>query len=112
MSENLRENKPIEVTDESFAEFVAMNPVAVVDCWAAWCHPCRILSPVIDKLAEEFKGIKFAKLNIDMNPKTPMQYGVMSIPTLLYFKGGKLMDRTVGALPKEAIKNRLNKLVM
>jgi thioredoxin 1 len=103
-------SKPVEVTDASFDKFVKENPKVVVDCWAAWCAPCRMLSPVIDKLAEEKPDIKFAKLNVDRNRKIPMKYGIMSIPTLLYFKDGALVEKTLGALPKIAIEARLAKL--
>jgi thioredoxin 1 len=103
-------SKPIEITDATFDQFVRENPKVVVDCWAAWCAPCRMLSPVIDKLAEEKPEIKFAKLNVDRNRAVPMKYGIMSIPTLLYFKDGVLVEKTLGALPKTAIEARLTKL--
>jgi thioredoxin 1 len=103
-------SKPVEVTDKTFDDFVKNNPKVVVDCWAAWCAPCRMLAPIIDALAEEEKDIKFAKLNVDQNRSIPMRYGIMSIPTLLYFKNGVLVDKTLGALPKTAIESRLTKL--
>ncbi|HUS78073.1 MAG TPA: thioredoxin [Patescibacteria group bacterium] len=98
------------VTDDSFEEFVQNNPQVVVDCWAAWCGPCRFLSPVIEEMSEENADVKFGKLDVDRNAKIPMKYGIMSIPTLLYFKDGKLVDKTVGALPKAAIENRLDRI--
>ncbi|MFB0558464.1 MAG: thioredoxin [Candidatus Bathyarchaeia archaeon] len=101
-----------EVTDETFADFVQVNTIAIVDCWAAWCTPCRFLSPVIEDLAKEHKNVAFGKLNVDENPATPMRFGVMIIPTLLYFKGGMLIDKTVGALPKGAIEKRLEKILV
>jgi thioredoxin 1 len=100
-----------DVTDGSFEEFIQSNKIAVIDCWAAWCMPCRMLSPVIEELAQEQKGVTFGKLNVDHNRATPMKFGVMSIPTLLYFKNGQLVDKTIGALPKTAIKNRLEKII-
>ena len=103
-------SKPIEITDATFDEFVKENPKVVVDCWAAWCAPCRMLAPVIDALASEKTEIKFAKLNVDKNRSIPMKYGIMSIPTLLYFKDGVLVDKTLGALPKAAIEARLERL--
>ena len=103
-------SKPVEVTDASFDEFVKDNPKVVVDCWAAWCAPCRMLTPIIDELAEEKADIKFAKLDVDKNRAVPARYGIMSIPTLLYFKDGKLVDKTLGALPKQAIESRLANL--
>ena len=99
-----------DVTDQTFQEFVAGSKVAVVDCWAAWCGPCRFLSPIIDELAEENKDIAFAKLNVDSNNAVPMKYGIMSIPTLLYFKDGELVDKTVGVLPKRALQERIEKI--
>lgn len=103
-------SKPVEVTDANFDEFVKNNPKVVVDCWAAWCAPCRMLGPIIDELAEEKTDVKFAKLDVDKNRAVPSKYGIMSIPTLLYFKGGQLVDKTLGALPKQAIESRLSNL--
>ena len=99
-----------DVTDDMFEEFIQSNEIAVVDCWAAWCGPCRMLSPVIEELAKENDGVSFGKLNVDQNRATPMRYGIMSIPTLLYFKDGQLVDKTIGALPKAAIENRLERI--
>jgi thioredoxin 1 len=99
------------VTDGTFEEFIKSNDVAVIDCWAAWCGPCRMLSPVIEELASENSDVAFGKLNVDENRATPMKYGIMSIPTLLYFKNGQLVDKTIGALPKPAIENRLERIL-
>jgi thioredoxin 1 len=107
----MAEHKTVEVTDASFDEFVAKNKFAVIDCWAAWCGPCNMLSPVIEQLAGEKPNITFAKLNVDQNRSIPMRYGIMSIPTLLYFKDGKLADKTLGALPKKMLEGRLEKLI-
>jgi thioredoxin 1 len=103
-------SKPVEVTDANFDEFVKKNQKVVVDCWAAWCAPCRMLAPTIDALAKEKPNVKFAKLDVDKNRAIPSRYGIMSIPTLLYFKDGELVDKTLGALPKTAIEARLTKL--
>jgi thioredoxin 1 len=103
-------SKPVEVTDADFDEFVKNNPKVVVDCWAAWCAPCRMLAPTIDELASEKPDVKFAKLDVDKNRAVPTKYGIMSIPTLLYFKDGKLVDKSLGALPKTAIESKLVKL--
>lgn len=103
-------SKPVEVTDASFDEFVKNNPKVVVDCWAAWCAPCRMLTPIINELAEERTDVKFAKLDVDKNRAVPSKYGIMSIPTILYFKDGQLVDKTLGALPKQAIESRLANL--
>ena len=103
-------SKPVEITDATFDKFIKENPKVVIDCWAAWCAPCRMLTPIIDSLAAEKTDIKFAKLNVDHNRAVPMKYGIMSIPTLLYFKDGVLVEKTLGALPKTAIETRLAKL--
>jgi thioredoxin len=103
--------KPIKVTDASFARDVlaasAGRPV-LLDCWAEWCGPCRMIAPSLDALAAESQGrYTIAKLNVDENPRTSAQFGVRSIPTLLIFKGGQLAERIVGAQPKQAIAARL-----
>ncbi len=103
-------SKPIEITDETLDEFVKTHEKAVVDCWAAWCAPCRMLAPIIDELAQEKTDVKFGKLNVDQNRATAMRFGIMSIPTLLYFKNGVLVDKTLGALPKAVIESRLERL--
>ncbi|MBS7638437.1 thioredoxin [Candidatus Bathyarchaeota archaeon] len=98
------------LTDSTLEEFINRNQAAVVDCWAAWCPPCRALSPIIEELAKEHRDIAFGKLNVDENPQTPRFYGIMAIPTLLYFKGGRLIDRTTGLLPKGTLEERLRRL--
>jgi len=97
-------NKPVELTDSNFYEVVKSGGLVVVDCWAAWCAPCRIVSPIIDELAKDYAGkILFGKLNVDSNPRIPAEYQIMSIPTLLIFKDGKLVDRIIGARPRRAL---------
>lgn len=86
--------------------------MAVVDCWATWCAPCRFLSPVIEQLAEERKDVAFGKLDVDQNKLVAIKYGIMSVPTLLYFKNGKLVNRTVGALPKQQIEDQISKMTV
>ncbi|MCW4051368.1 MAG: thioredoxin [Candidatus Bathyarchaeota archaeon] len=100
-------SKTVEVNDTTFDDFVKNNPKVVVDCWAAWCGPCRMLTPIIEELSEERDDVAFGKLNVDQNRNVPMKYGIMSIPTLLYFKNGELVDKTLGALPKTVIESRL-----
>jgi thioredoxin 2 len=104
--------KPMTVTDATFATEVERSPLpVVVDVWAAWCGPCRIIAPVIDELAGSMAGrVRFAKLNIDENPATASRFGVRSIPTLLVFKGGREVDRIVGVQPKAEIARRLERL--
>jgi thioredoxin 1 len=95
---------PLEVTDAEFASFVKRHDVVVIDCWASWCGPCRMIAPSIDALAREMAGrVVFGKLDADENPRVMEAFGIMGIPTLLVFKGGKLVDRLVGALPKAQI---------
>jgi thioredoxin 1 len=106
----MAEHKTVEVTDASFEEFIAKNKLAVIDCWAAWCGPCNMLSPVVEQLAGEYTNITFGKLSVDENRKIPMRFGIMSIPTLLYFKEGKLADKTLGALPRKMLEGRLQRL--
>ena len=99
-----------EITDETFDEFVGNNDMVVVDCWAAWCGPCRILSPIVEKLSMENADIAFGKLDVDQNMKVPRKYGIRGIPTLLYFKGGNLVNKTVGVMPKKRYEDALDKL--
>jgi len=102
--------KPIELTDDTFAKNIADNEVMVVDCWAPWCGPCRQIAPVIDEMAQEYDGkIMFGKLNVDENQAVAGQYGIMSIPTLMVFKGGELVDRIVGAMPKAMLAPKIEK---
>ncbi len=104
-------SKPIEI-DKNFDEVVSKYPIVVVDCWAPWCGPCRMIAPVIEKLAKDLKGkVVFAKLNVDENPKIAMRYRIMSIPTLLLFKNGKLVDRIVGALPEDMLKDWIGRYI-
>jgi thioredoxin 1 len=101
-------NKPVEITDAEFLDFIKKYEFTVVDCWAPWCGPCRMLGPVIEELASEYEGkVAFGKLNTDDNQATALAHGIMSIPTLLYFKDGELVDRTTGALPKPVLEEKL-----
>jgi len=107
MSKNMPD-KPLEITDADFDDSVKKFKTIVIDCWAPWCGPCRMVSPIIDELAKEMQGkIVFGKLNVDENPKVSMKHQIMSIPTLLIFKNGNLIDRMVGAYPKQELKKKL-----
>jgi thioredoxin 1 len=98
-------SKTVVVTDDSFASEVEKHSgVAVVDFWATWCGPCRMIAPILDQLSEEYAGrVKITKLDVDANQKTAMRFQVRSIPTLLFFKDGKLVDQVIGAVPKTAL---------
>jgi len=101
-------------TDTNFEDEVIKSPIPVmVDFWAPWCGPCRVVGPIVEDLAEEMDAtrIKIGKLNVDENMTTAQQYNIFSIPTLLIFKDGKIADQMVGSLSKEAIKERLEKAV-
>jgi thioredoxin 2 len=103
-------DRPRVVTDATFARDVlqAGGLPVLLDCWAEWCGPCRMLTPVLDQLAQESKGqYLIAKLNVDENPQTAAQFSIRSIPTMLIFKDGALVDRLVGVQPKEAIASHL-----
>lgn len=104
---------PLTVTDATFAADVERSALPVlVDAWAAWCGPCRMLAPAIDELAAELAGqVRVAKLDVDDNPATASRFGIRSIPTLLVFAGGREVDRIVGAQSKQAIRTRLERVV-
>ena len=102
-------DRPIDITDATFAEEVISSTAPVlVDCWAPWCGPCKAVAPILDELSIKYTGgIKIAKINVDENPLISSQYGIRSIPTMLLFKNGKLVNRLVGTLPKEEIERHL-----
>jgi len=103
---------PIIVTDDTLQSIVQKYPIVVVDCWATWCGPCHMISPVIEKLAAELSGkIIFGKLNVDENQVIPTKFGIMSIPTLLIFKEGKHVDTLIGALNRETLLSHLKPYV-
>ncbi len=101
--------RPIIVTDDTFQSIVQKYPVVVIDCWAEWCGPCHMVSPVIEKLAAELSGkVIFGKLNVDENQFIPTKFGIMSIPTLLIFKEGKHVDTFIGAMNKQTLLSNIN----
>ncbi len=101
-------DSPLTISDADINEIIKKYGTIVIDCWAAWCRPCRMVAPVIEELAKELQGkIVFGKLNVDENPQTSSKHQIMSIPTLLVFKNGNLVYRLIGALPKEELKKKL-----
>jgi thioredoxin 1 len=101
---------PIEITDANFEQEVLKSDIPVlIDLWAVWCGPCKMIAPFIEELAGEYQGkVKVGKVDVDNNPNVSVQYGVRSIPTLLFFNGGKVVDQIIGAVPKTAIAQKLD----
>jgi len=100
----------VQVTDADFgAEIEQHDGLAMVDFWAVWCGPCQVVAPSVEALASEYAGrLKVAKLDVDANPQTAMRFGVRSIPSILFFKNGKLVDTVVGAVPKPHLKSKVD----
>ncbi len=105
--------KPITITDQNFnSEVLKSDTPVLIDFWAVWCGPCRMIAPIVEELAIEYSGkLKVGKLNVDNNQQTSINYGVRSIPTLLIFKGGQLIDTIIGAVPKAQIVQRLKSVM-
>lgn len=102
-------DRPIVVSDRNFDQTIRTYPLVVVDCWAAWCAPCRAIAPMVEELAREYSGrVVFGKLNVDENPETQQRFGIMAIPTLLVMRDGQEIDRIVGALPKSQLEARIS----
>lgn len=102
--------KPVEVTDANFDEVLRNHPLVLVDFWAEWCAPCRMIAPILEELAQEYEGkLLVAKLDVDENPKTAMRYRVMSIPTVILFKNGQPVEVLVGAQPKRNFQAKLER---
>jgi thioredoxin 1 len=101
------------VTDNTFEEeVIKSNQPVVVDMWAPWCGPCRMVAPVVESLSAKYAGrVKFCKLNVDENPKSAVKYHIMSIPTMMFFKGGEVVDTVIGALPESALQPKVDNLL-
>jgi thioredoxin 1 len=101
--------KPIDITDATFAKEVLESPLPVlIDFWAVWCGPCRMIAPIVEEIASEYEGsLKVGKVDVDANPEISMNYGIRGIPTLMVFKGGKVVEQIIGAMPKRTMLDRV-----
>ncbi|UCD64140.1 MAG: thioredoxin [Candidatus Zixiibacteriota bacterium] len=106
-------SKPLNITDDTFEQEVLQSDIPViVDFWATWCGPCKMIAPILEEVAAEYANkIKVVKLDVDANNKTAGKYNIMSIPSLLFFKGGEMVDQVVGAIPKAQLTSRLDKVL-
>jgi thioredoxin 1 len=103
-------NEPIQITDKTFDQTIKSNPLVVIDFWAEWCMPCRIIAPIVEELAKDHAGkVVFGKLNVDENKATAMRYGITAIPALLFLKNGKLVDQVLGAVSRQHLEEKIRK---
>ena len=102
-----------DVSDQTFeSEIIKSSLPVLLDLWAPWCGPCRMVAPVVEKLAETYDGkVKFCRLNVDENPQTAVKYGIMSIPTLMFFKEGQVVDTVIGAVPERTLQPKIDTLL-
>lgn len=109
MGGNMASENIVQVSDADFEQKVVDGQgLTVVDFWAEWCAPCRIIAPILEELAQEYAGkVTIAKLNVDENPQTAARFGIRSIPTLLFFKGGERVDQVIGAVPRGTIQSKI-----
>lgn len=106
-------SQPVELTDGNFeSEILKSDKPCLVDFWAEWCGPCRMVGPIVEEIAKEYEGkLKVGKLNVDENNQTAGKYGIMSIPSILFFNGGQMVDQIIGAVPKKHFVEKVEKLV-
>ena len=106
-------SKPVEITEETFEQEVINSKVpTVVDFWAVWCGPCKVIAPYMEEFASEYEGrVKVAKVNVDDSPNIAVKYGIRSIPTVIFFKDGRMVDQVIGNSPKSKFQERIDKLV-
>jgi len=101
-------SKPIEITDANFEEVLSTDKPVLVDFWAEWCGPCKMIGPMVEELAGEYEGkAVIAKVDVDSNPQVSAKFGIRSIPTLLFFKNSEIVDKQVGAVPKSVLSQKL-----
>ncbi|MEW5995344.1 MAG: thioredoxin [Candidatus Zixiibacteriota bacterium] len=107
-------SKPVAITDATFEdEVLKSDKTVIVDFWATWCGPCKMIAPILEEIAEEYSDkVKVAKLDVDANNQTAGRFGIMSIPSLLFFKNGEEIDRVIGAVPKSQLVARLDKVLV